>query len=105
MNNKKINTILYIIVFVFVFIMFITTSVAYYRKVIKKNNNVIETNNFSMLVSFDNTDKINANNLNNGYEIKKTFTIKNYSEDTIGKYSITFDIVTPLSNMVDEDFV
>ena len=105
MNSKKINTILYILVFIFVFIMFITTSYAYYNKVIKKDNVVPEVNNLNMLVMFDSTNVINANNLKKGYEVVKEFTIENFSEDTIGKYNVDFDIITPLSNMVDEDFI
>lgn len=104
MNNKKVNTILYIVVFVFVFVMFIATSYAYYNKVIKKDD-VKEVSNFNMLVNFDQTNEINANNLKNGYEEVREFTIENFSDDTIGKYDITFDIVTPLANVVDNDFV
>ena len=104
MNNKKSNTILYIIVFVFVFVMFIATSYAYYNKVLKKDEKK-EVANFNMLVNFDKTNKINANNLSNGYTEEREFTIENFSDDTIGRYNIIFDIVTPLSNVVDEDFV
>ncbi len=105
MNNKKVNTILYIVVFVFVFIMFAVIAFAYYKKVIKKDNNIIETNNFNMMATFDNTNIISGTNLKNGFVFEKEFTVENLSEDTIGKYSITLEIVTPLSNMVDEDFV
>lgn len=104
MNNKKLNTILYILVFVFVFVMFIATSYAYYKKVIKKDENK-EVANFSMLVNFDKTSQINASNLKNGFEEVREFTIENYSEDTIGKYNISLEIITPLSNMIDDDFV
>ena len=103
MNNKK-NTILYIIVFIFVFVMFAATSYAYYKKVIKKDDSK-EVSNYNMLVNFDKTNQINSSNLNNGYEEVREFTIENFSDDTIGKYSITFDIITPLSNMVDNDFI
>ena len=105
MKKKKANTILYIIVFIFVFVMFIATSFAYYNKVIKKNNENVETNNFNMLVMFNKSNVINASNLKNGYEEEIEFSVENFSEDTIGKYNIIFEVVTPLSNMVDEDFV
>ena len=103
MNNKKISTILYIVVFIFVFIMFGVTAYAYYTKT-KKEDIKKEEKHFDMLVSFDNTNEIEARNLRNGYEVVKEFSVKNYSKDTIGKYSINFEIVTPLSNMVDEEF-
>lgn len=105
MNNKKLNTILYIVVFVFVFIMFLATSYAYYNKVIKKDDTKKEVNNFSMLVMFDSSNVIDLKNLRKGFLVSKEFTIENFSDDTIGKYGIDFEIVTPLSNMVDEDFI
>ncbi len=105
MNNKKINTIIYIVVFVFVFLMFIATSYTYYNRVIKKDDAPKEVNKFNMLVMFNDTNVIDAKNLKKGYLVTKEFAIENYSSDTIGKYDIEFEIVTPLSNMVDEEFV
>jgi len=105
MNNKKLNTILYIVVFIFVFIMFLATSYAYYNKVLKKDDTPKEVSNFIMLVNFDTSNVINANNLKNNFVVNKIFSIENYSEDTIGKYNIVLEIITPLSNMVDEEFV
>ena len=105
MNNKKLNTILYVVVFVFIFIMFIATSYAYYKRVIKKDDTKKAVSNFNMLVMFDSSNVINANNLKNGYNMVKEFSVENYSDDTIGKYNVEFEIVTPLSNMVEEEFV
>ena len=105
MKNKKLNTIIYSIAFIFVFAMFITTSFAYYNKVIKKNDEKVEVNNINMLVMFNKPNTIDAKNLKNGYEETIEFSVENFSEDTIGKYSIVFEVITPLSNMVDEDFV
>ena len=103
MNNKKISTILYIVVFIFVFIMFGVTAYAYYTKT-KKEDIKKGEKHFDMLVSFDNTNEIEARNLRNGYEVVKEFSVKNYSKDTIGKYKLVFEVITPLSNMVDEEF-
>lgn len=105
MNNKKINTIIYIVVFIFVFLMFIATSYAYYNRVIKKDEAPKEINKFNMLVMFNDSNVIDAKNLRKGYMVSKEFSIENYSNDTIGKYNIEFEIVTPLTNMVDEEFV
>ena len=105
MNNKNINTILYIVVFIFVFIMFGVTAYSYYVKTNKNENIKKEEKHFNMMVSFDNTNEIEAHNLRNGYEIVKEFNVKNYSKDTIGTYKLQFEVITPLSNMVDEDFV
>ena len=105
MKNKKINTIIYIVAFVFVFVMFIATFYAYYKKNIKKDSTPKEINNFNMLVMFDSSNVIDFKNPKKGYKSTKSFTVENFSKDTIGKYSISFDIVTPLTNMVDEGFV
>ena len=105
MKNKKINTIIYIVAFVFVFIMFIATSYAYYNKVIKKDGETKETNSFNMLVMFNTSNIIDVKNPKKGYNTIKEFTVENFSKDTIGKYSIDFEVVTPLSNMVDENFI
>ena len=104
MNKKKTSTILYICVFVFVFVMFALTAYSYYVRVVKPENVNIDVKKFNMLVEFNGPSEINAHNLNDTYEETREFTIKNYSSDTIGKYNIVFEVVTPLSNMVDEDF-
>lgn len=104
MKNKKLNIILYIIVFIFVFIMFLATTYAYYKRVIKKDESPKEVNTFNMLVMFDTGNVIDIKNPKKGSIVTKNFTIDNFSEDTIGKYNIEFEIISPLSNMVDEDF-
>lgn len=105
MSNVKLNKILYIIVFIFIFIMFLLTMFAYYKRVIKKDNIKREVNNINMMITFDTSNIINANNLKKNFEVEKYFTIENYSKDSLGKYNIEIEVVTPLSNMVDEDFV
>ena len=103
MKGRRVSTILYIVVFAFVFIMFALTTYSYYLRTHKENTEV-NTKTFNMMVEFDNNNQITQRNLKNGLEIVKEFSVKNYSKDTIGKYSINFEIITPLSLMVDEDF-
>ena len=103
-GKKKTNTILYIVVFIFVFIMFIATAYSYYLKVIKKENVNVDIKHFNMLVEFNNENQFNIKNIRSGYEEVKEFTVKNYSKDTIGKYNIVFEVITPLSQIVDEGF-
>ena len=104
MKNKNSSTILYIVVFIFVFIMFATTSYAYYVKVVKKDEQTVEKKSFTMLVEYDGPSQIDVHNLTAGYKEEKVFTIKNYSKDTIGTYNLKFNIITPLSQIVDEGF-
>ena len=107
-NKSKFNTILYIIVLVVVFIMFVATSYLYYNKVIKskekENTNVI-VKYLNMMVTFDNNSQINGYNIKPGWEESLDFSITNYSKDTIGKYKIIIEVITPFSNMIDENFI
>ena len=105
MNNKKNSTILYIVVFIFVFIMFLATSYAYYIKVVKKEQNTVEKKDYSLLIEYDGPSQVDVHNIQNGFKEQRIFTIKNYSKDTIGSYNLIFDIITPLSQIVDEEFV
>ena len=104
-KNKKIGTTLYVIVLIAVFVMFATTAYAYYSKVLKNKDNDVVVKNFNMLLLFDKGNQINATNLKNGWQESREFTIENYSKDTIGKYKIVLEIITPLSNMIDEKFI
>ncbi len=105
-KTKKFNIMLYLIVLVAVFAMFITTSYSYYKKVIKeKDNSNLDIKYVNMLTTFYNPNQINGYNIKPGWEKVIDFTIENSSEDTIGNYKISFEIITPLSNMTDEDFV
>ncbi len=102
---KKFNIMLYLIVLLAVFSMFIATSYAYYKKVIKdKDNSNVNVKYVNMLTTFYSPDQINGYNIKPGFEKEVEFTIENSSEDAIGKYKISFEIITPLSNMVDDDF-
>ena len=104
-KSKKFGTTLYVIVLVAVFVMFLATAYAYYSKVIKNNGKDVVVKNFDMLLVFDKGDQINATNLKNGWEESREFTIENFSKDTIGKYKIVLEVITPLSNMIDDKFV
>lgn len=104
-KQKKISTILYVIVLIAVFVMFLGTSYLYYVKVIKGDEKNVSVKNFDMLLMFDNGNQINGHNIKAGYEETKEFTIENYSSDTIGKYKIVLEVITPLSNISNDNFV
>ncbi len=107
-NTKvsKFNIVLYLIVLVCVFSMFLATSYAYYKKVIdNKDNKDVNVKYVNIFTTFLNGDQINGYNIKPGWEESKEFIVENFSDDAIGKYKIYFEIITPLSNMSDEDFV
>lgn len=105
MKSKKFSIILYIVVLLSIFAMFAGMFYMYYKNVIKKDDTNVIVKNLNMLVSFDNNSQINIHGIKPGHEESLSFSIENYSEDTIGNYKIIAEIITPLSNMSDENFV
>ncbi len=103
-KTKKTNIIIYLIVLVCVFGMFMATSYAYFKKTSKEEDKKIIYNDLLMSLNFDGKDQISIVNIKPGFEDEINFSINNFSEDTIGKYKIIFEIITPLSNMIEEKF-
>ena len=104
-KNKKRSTILYLVVLMSVFVMFLATAYEYYVKVIKVEEKNVIVKNFDMLLMFDRGNQIDAHNIKKGYEETMEFSLENFSEDTIGKYKIVIEVITPMSNMINENFV
>jgi len=102
-KQKKFKNLLYIIVLISVFIMFIGMYTAYYLKHNKKDN-IIE-NNVLMSLTFDGKNEINVSKIKPGWEDEILFSVSNDSKDTIGKYKIILEIITPFSNMIEENLV
>ncbi len=105
MKGKKIHILIYILVLLSVFAMFAGCFYMYYKNVIKKDDTNVIVKNLNMLVSFDKSSQINIHNIKPGFEDNITFTVENYSEDTIGNYKVIAEIITPLSNMSDDNFL
>lgn len=111
MENKKdkkmnsFNTVLYILVLITIVLMFASFYFLYQKKIVEPSNREVIVNRFGMLLTFNKNNQINAHNIKPGWEDSREFSIENYSNDTIGKYNIILEIITPFSNMVDEDFV
>lgn len=105
-NTSKSNTIIYILVLIVMLAMLIGTSYAYYVKKIKNGDEtrvVIKTAN--MLMRYKETGEINVADIEPGFEKSMSFSIENYSTDTLGKYKIKLEVVTPLIDKEDENFV
>ena len=104
-KHKKFYYVLYVVVLVAVLLMFLSSLYLYNIKVIKPAEQKVVVKNYEMLLMFNGEAEINAHNINVGWTQTKEFSIENFSEDTIGRYKIILEVITPLSNMVDESFV
>lgn len=104
-SKLKFNIILYIIVLVAVLIMFLGIAYTYYIKVIKVKNVDINIENYNLLIEYNNGSKIIENKLFSKFEKEYSFSITNDSSDTIGNYKLTFEIITPFENMINNNFV
>lgn len=108
MENKKsknFSIILYTIVLVAIIIMLASFYFLYKKKVVDPSNRETIVNKFEMLLMFNKDNQVNGHNIKEGWEESREFSIENFSNDTIGKYKIVLEIVTPLSNMIDENFI
>lgn len=105
MKKTKLFIILYSFVYIFILAMTIGICISYYNNYIKDHSDIIKENKFSLLVNYDRTDNISLTNLPYNYSDSYTFKVENFSEDTIGNYKIIFEVITPVSNMIDENFV
>ena len=103
---SKCNTIVYLLVLIVMFAMLIGTSYAYYVKKIKNGDEtrvVIKTAN--MLMRYKESSEINVADVEPGFEKSMDFSIENYSTDTVGKYKIKLEVISPLIDTTDENFV
>ena len=64
---------------------------------------VIKTAN--MLMRYKESSEINVADVEPGFEKSMDFSIENYSTDTVGKYKIKLEVMTPLIDKEDENFV
>ena len=105
-NPRKLSVTLYLVVFLAVIAMLIGTYYAYHVKTIReKDKTNVTVKNLDMLLMFNNGNQVNGKNLKPGWEESVEFSLENFSEDTMGKYKIVIEIITPLSNISDENFV
>ena len=108
MENKKsknFNNILYVFVLIAIIAMFTSFYFLYEKKVVEPSNKETIINKFEMLLMFNKDNQINGHNIKQNWVDSREFSIENFSSDTIGKYKIILEIITPLSNMIDENFV
>lgn len=105
MKKNKFQIVLYVLILIAVLAMFSGTAIYYYNKVIKPKNVNIEIKTINLLVEYNNSNQISLNNIKYGEQEPFSFTVRNDSKDEIGNYRIEFEIITPLDNMIDENFI
>lgn len=105
MKTKKTPIFIALLVLLAVIAMFVIMYYSYYTKVNHEEEVNVTVKKFDMLLTFETGKQINGYNMKPGWTDSMVFSVKNYSSDTIGKYKIVFESITPLSNMIDEDFV
>lgn len=106
MKSNKFSTILYLVVLIFVFIMSSGAFYAYYKKANKNiEDNKIIMKKLNLLLKYENGNKITADSIRPGWEKSFTFSVENFSADTIGNYKIIFEIITPLTNIIENNFI
>lgn len=104
-NQKKFGIILGIFILLAVIVMFVSFYFLYQKKVVEPSHKETVINKFEMLLMFNQDSQVNGHNIKPGWEETREFSIENFSNDTIGKYNIIIEVITPLSNMIDENFI
>lgn len=104
MKKNKYYNFLYIFVFISSLIMTITTIFVYYKNEVN-NISKVDIKKVNLLINYDKTSVISLNNLPYNFNNNYTFSIQNFSKDVVGKYKVIFEIITPGSNVVDENLV
>ena len=100
-----IGSFLNVCILIAIVLMFLSFFYLYQKRVVEPSNKEVIVNKFEMLLMFNKDSQINGHNIKEGWEESREFTIENFSTDTIGKYNIILEIITPLSNMIDENFI
>ena len=103
--NKKFSIILYIVILLVVIAMFCGTAYAYYKKVIVKDEANVTIKTINLLVEYDSGSKIDIKDFEYGKEYTHSFSIRNDSEDEIGKYKLQYEIITPFDKAIDDNFI
>ena len=86
--------------------MFSGTFYLYYLKEIKTNSEPkVIYNSVNLLVNYSYQNTIDLKSLTPGFSESYDFSIENSSSDITANYKIMFEVITPLSNMIDENFV
>ncbi len=103
--NKKVTVILYILILLAIVAMFVGIYYTYNLKTNKKDNTNITTKTINLLIEYENGSKINLNKLEYDKDYNFNFSIINDSKDEIGNYKLVFDIITPLENRINDNFI
>ncbi|NLC48103.1 MAG: hypothetical protein GX758_01910 [Tenericutes bacterium] len=105
-KTNKFNLIIYLLIFIVLFTMLIGTSYLYFTNKIKNESKTkISINNADVFVEYKKGNQINVSSIKHGWSSSISFSVENYSLDTNGKYKILLDIISPLSDEIDDNFI
>lgn len=103
---SKFNVMAYLSILIAVFTMFIGTSYSYYiKKSNEKENQKVIIKKLNMLLKYNEGNQINRRNILPGFEDEYTFSIENFSDELSGNYKIIFEIINPLTDNEDNNFI
>lgn len=105
-KELKFNLIMYTFIFFSLVVMLIGTTYSYYNnKIENSNDEKVIIRSANMLLRYDEGNELNVSNVLPGFSDVYTFSIENYSNDVDGKYKIILDIIEPLIDKKDENFI
>lgn len=105
-KELKFNLMMYTFIFFSLVVMLIGTTYSYYtNKSENKENEKLVIKTANMLLRYTDGAELNVSNVLPGFSDNYIFSIENYSNDVDGKYRIILDIIEPLLDSTDENFV
>ena len=95
-KEKTFFTILFLLIFITLITMAVGIGYTYYNEKNNANNEVdVIVKNISLLLSYDSSNKIYLNGLNNGLDYNYNFSIANDSKDYQVNYKLVLNIDSP----------
>lgn len=104
MNSKKYFYAFYIAIFVSTIVMTFSITYAYVRRT-NNTKHEVSYRYVNLLTTYENGSKISLKNMNKGMEKRYSFSIDNSNIDSVIDYKLSLRVITPFSNVVDNNFV
>lgn len=104
-SNSYIKT-LYILIFITLIVMFIGVSYSYYtKKILGGDNTRVIIKTADILIKYYETNIIESYDISPGWSDDFEFVLENFSPNVDAEYKISLEIISPLTEEPDENFV